>query len=108
VGLIDWMVMRSQPSVEERLERDGTVTHFVMGGVHERDPSTSGRAEKRLPGGAMRTQLGEVPVPKLQPLLRIVAEPLSQVRARRDLLEPVIELQACFRYTPGPQSLHEN
>ena len=67
----------SQPPIEERLQRDGAVARNVMRGVDESDSPVPGRAEKRLPSGAMRTQLGEVPVPKLRPPLWVVAEPFS-------------------------------
>src|SRR2546426_12205135 len=78
-----------------------------MRGVDEGDPPASGRSEERPPGRAMRTQLGEVALPKLRPLLRVVAEPLPQVRARRDVLDPPIELETRLLDTPRPQSLHQ-
>src|SRR5207249_69637 len=78
-----------------------------MRGVDEGHPATPGRSEERPPGRAMRAQLGEVPPPKLRPLLRVVAEPLPQVRARRDVLEPPIELQARLPDTPRPESFHQ-
>src|SRR5690348_4941844 len=78
-----------------------------MRGVDEGHPATPGRSEERPPGRAMPAQLGEVPPPKLRPLLRVVAEPLPQVRARRDVLQPPIELQARLPDAPWPQSLHE-
>ena len=48
------------------------------------------------------SQLGEVPLPKRRPLLWVVAEPLPQIRARRDILEPPIELQTRLPDTPRP------
>src|SRR5437588_10461785 len=81
----------SQPPIEERLQRDGAVARNVVRGVDEGDPPAPRRRDERLPGCAMRAQLGEVPPPELRPLLRVVAEPRPQVRARRDVLEPPIE-----------------
>src|SRR2546426_8007156 len=78
-----------------------------MRGVDEGDPPAPGRREERPPGRAMRAQLGEVPLLKLRPLLRVVAEPLPEVRARRDVREPPIKLQPRFLDTPRPQSLHQ-
>src|SRR5437763_3718776 len=96
------LVRGSQPSIEKRLQRDSAVARGVMRGVDEGDPPAPGRSEERPPGRAMRAQLGEVPPPKLRPLLRVVAEPLPQVRARRDVLEPPFELQARLPDTPRP------
>src|SRR5437764_13180782 len=100
------LVRGSQPSIEERLQRDGAVARNVVRGVDEGAPPAPGRREERLPGRAMRAQLGEVPPPELRPLLRVVAEPLPQVRARRDVLQPPIEFQTRLPDAPRPQSLH--
>src|SRR5690348_6847606 len=92
-GIIEG-VAGSQPPIEERLERDGAVARDVVRGVHEGDPLAPCSREERLPGPAMRPQLSEVPLPKRRPLLWVVVEPLPQSRARRDILQPRIELQA--------------
>src|SRR5439155_11743502 len=96
----------SQPPIQERLQRDGAVARNVVRGVNEGDPPAPGRRDERLPGRAMRAQLGEVPPPKLRPLLWVVAEPLPQIRARRHVLEPPIEFQTRLPHAPRPQSLH--
>src|SRR5437660_361135 len=70
------LVPGSQPSIEERRQRDGAVARNVVRGVDQGDPPAPGSGEERLPGRAMRAQLGEVPPPELRPLLRVVAEPL--------------------------------
>src|SRR5689334_9102852 len=95
-------VAGSQPPIEERFERDGAVARNVVRSVDERNPPAPGGSEERLPGRAMRPQLGDVPLPKRRPLLWVVAEPLPQIRARRNILRPPIELQARLPNTSRP------
>src|SRR6184192_566987 len=92
----------SQPPIEERLQCDGAVARNVVRGVDEGDPPAPGSSEERLPGRAMRSQLGEVPLPKRRPLLWVVPEPPPQIRARRGILNPPIELQARLPNTSRP------
>ena len=52
-------------------------------------------------------QLAEVAAFELRPLLRVVAEPPAQLRARRDILEPSVKLQVCLPDAPRPETLHQ-
>jgi hypothetical protein len=49
----------------------------------------------------MLVDLRSVPAAKLRPTGRVVTEPFSQGRARRDILDPLIDRNICFLTARG-------
>ena len=52
-------------------------------------------------------EFGKVLTTELLPFLGIVTEPLSQFGARRDVLEPVVQVQVGFLYSARPKPLDQ-
>src|SRR5699024_1329503 len=73
---------------------DGIVVLLVLGAVNERH--ARGAFERLAQPGEPRlvgANLGQVTLLELGPFLRIVAKPLAQIRTRREILRPVMNLR---------------
>ena len=64
--------------------------------------------EDRLDRPFPSFQLLEVPAPELDPLLRLVVEPLPQLGRGRGLLGPEVDPGVLLRQTARPQPFHQN
>ena len=89
------------------LQGDGVVVRFVMRAVDERDRAPSRCRYDGSPGLGLGVEFPEVPAAKFRPFLRVVAEPLSKLGARADVLAPLVEVQRRFRNAARPQPLDE-
>ena len=82
---------------------DRVVVFRVMRTVHKSNPTTSGGFEQGADKIGISIKLPKVTSPEFMPFLWIVAKPLAQLTARRDLLEPAIHVQRRF-FTPRGHS----
>ena len=81
-------------------ERDRIVVFGVLGAKDQRDAASPGCLEELLEGIRTLLELACVTLLELVPLRRIVPEPLSQAGARRQILEPGVDLEIPFGDAP--------
>ena len=72
------------------LQRDRIIVLGVMRAVEQRRRALFRRDQYGLPGFRAQVQVLVIPAPELVEFLRIVGEPLPQLGARRDILEPLV------------------
>ena len=92
---------------EEFLERDSIVVLSVMGAVNERHSAPAGASEKWPPRLRVLLQFSEVAPSEFVPFRRIVLEPLAQLVAGRNVLEPCLHFQIFLLHAARPEPFHE-
>jgi hypothetical protein len=99
-----------EPAFELPCEHDRIVVRFVMRRVDERDGSArrSVRELGECRTRRLRMQLPLVTLAKLREPARIVAEPSPKLLARRDVLEPVVEVGIGLAQPARPQPFDED
>jgi hypothetical protein len=79
----------------------------VVGTIKERYVTLLSRVQQGLPGRTMSGQLGPVSALKLFPFGRIVAEPLTQLVARRHFFTPSRHGQRPLLHSAWPKTVHQ-
>ena len=93
---------------ENVAEDHGLVVQFITGREHEGDRTRFGhRPELAKQRGLMR-ELLLVSALELIPSSRIMAEPSTQLGARRQILEPPVDAGFRFAQTARPKSINEH
>src|SRR5690349_6294033 len=95
-------------AVQVVFQRDCVVVLRVARAVHQRDRAAARRRHQRTPQGWLRIELTKIPLAKGRPLAWIVTEPLSQCRARPDVLEPRANVQDRLREAAWPQTFDKD
>ena len=85
------MILR-QSSAQDLGEDNGVVVLGVPGGVHEGECAISRSPSELSEPRAFATKLLDVAAAELLETTRLVPEPLSEFRTRRQLLLPLVEL----------------
>src|SRR5690625_7914773 len=83
------------------------VALLVLRRINERDVALASNRDK-LRQSRIIPQLGAVPFLEFRPLLRVVPKPLAELRRRRDLPEPAIDLSILLRQTARPEAVNQN
>jgi len=91
------------PAGKVGFQRDGVVVLCIVGAVHKRHGAASVRRNNRFHGCGLCIQFLKVPSLKLCPFGRLMAKPLPQFSAGRDILQPGIKTQVRLLHTAGPQ-----
>src|SRR5690606_33144051 len=86
---------------------DGAVVLGISRAVEQRHRAAVRGLENRLPGVGIRVQLGAVSLPELFPALDAMAEPLTQLGARRHVLHPRVGREVFLLHAARPESLDE-
>src|SRR5581483_12106606 len=89
-------------------ERDGVVVIPVRGAVDERHRAFTRELDEPRHRLGLRRELASVTSAELVPLRGIVTEPLAQRRARRQFLEPEIDVRGILRHAARPQPVHQH
>ena len=97
------------PALRQQIgaESDHIVVHGIARTEEQRYRPGFRRIKNLLPCLRMRIQFGVIAALKLLPSDGIVAEPLAQRRAGRNLPQPAIELQRLFLHPAWPEAFGE-
>ena len=90
------------------LSTDGVVVGLVMGRVDKRDGTFSRPVEQLVELIAIFPDLGRIPPAEFFPTGRIVSEPFSQFRARREFLCPMIDRSVGFSDASRPKPINQH
>src|SRR4029077_10369035 len=101
---------RSSPHLRSQvlLQGDRVVVFSVVRAVDQRHAPAASRRHDRLPCILPRVELPGVTPAKGVPFLRVVAEPLPELRARTSFLEPLIDAELRLGQPTGPEALDED
>jgi hypothetical protein len=80
----------------------------VVSRVHERQRAHPGSTSELCQPRNIRAELIDVAASELREAAGLVAEPLSELTARRKVLRPLIELGLPFGDTAWPEAIDEN
>jgi len=84
------------------LQRDSVVMQAVVCAVNERHDSVLRSAENSLQRLRIRVKFSTVPLLEFDPFTRVMIEPPAQGRTRRDILQPIVNVQRGFLDTARP------
>jgi hypothetical protein len=97
VGAVDRTTPASSssrpPEIQMLLERDRVVVLGVLGAEDQGDAASPGSLDELLEGIRTLLEFPGVTLLELVPLLRVVPEPFSEAGARRQVLEPGVDLE---------------
>jgi hypothetical protein len=80
---------------------------LVVSREHERNRTLPCQGPQSAELFRMLVDLRSVPAAKLRPTVGIVTEPFSQGRARRDILDPLVDRSVCFPNAARPQAIDQ-
>ena len=90
------------------LQHEGVVVSLVPGRIDEGDRALARTTAQVLQYFWMPGELRAVAAAKLVPAFRVMAEPCAQLRARRDLLDPLVELRFGLADAARPQVIDQD
>src|SRR5579864_8132203 len=76
---------------QEFPQHHGIIMRFIAGREHERDPAVLRKHAQPTQLLAVLLNLRPITAPEFLPSVRIMAEPLSQLGAWRDVLHPLVD-----------------
>lgn len=89
-------------------QHDSVVVQRVARRIDERDGASAGEVSKVREEIRMGMDFLRVTAAKLVPSIRVMAEPLTKVRAGRELLEPFVDVRLDFRDSARPEAIDKN
>src|SRR5579885_282549 len=92
---------------QKLLQRNRLVVRSVLSAKDQRDPAPSRSLSEGPPRLLVAAQLLKVALAKLIPFRRIVAEPLAQRVARRDVFHPSLDFESLFLNAARPQAIDQ-
>src|SRR5690606_6031003 len=101
-------VARLEPRRENVPQHDRVVVLLVARGAEEGHVAAAAELAERFERRAVALELRLVPLAKLLPPVHGMTEPFAQLRARRDVLQPIVERGLLLAQTARPDSIHEN
>jgi hypothetical protein len=80
----------------------------VVGAIEQGHRATSSGVKEWLPGTGVSVELLSVSPAKLLPSLGLMAEPLPELGAGSDLLQPRIGIESLLLHSSRPEALHQD
>ena len=97
-----------QPTTQDLCQHDGVVVFCVVSRVDQRQRSLSRPAPERRELRTVAPKLLDVAPAKLLEALRLMPEPLPQLRARGELFLPSVEPSSLPGYPARPQPVDQD
>src|SRR5579859_5300189 len=90
------------------LERSGVVAFLLLGGELERyGPVLLEQGLQFRVRVLLALEFRRIAPPELGPTRRVMAVPLAQRRARRDVTQPMVHAGLALRQAPRPEAIHQ-
>jgi hypothetical protein len=97
------LVPRLLPAVKQQFPQYyGVIVHFVVCGEYQRDPTMLRKRTEPIDFTGVPPDFRLVTAAELLPTFGIMAEPLSQFRAGRNVLHPFIDRSVCLLHSTRP------
>jgi len=93
---------------KQLLKNNSFIVLFISGSIEQRYCTLGCFLLQTSKLFSVISEFGKVPFLELRPLIWFVPEPLSQLRARGNLLQPEVYMRSLFRQASRPEPVNKN